>query len=241
MQESGNDTHDSSDTISNEIKSDTFKFYHIEEHELDTIIEPNTPDSLDLSVHQVFIDTTRSSRFYDDITNWEPHEFDIQGVDFYLNEIESKFGESFVDLNQFPREWIEIHKLGNRYVAHNPLDGIDARYLLTNKSINYYSIESDADVLRKIISLSDNKLIAELNTIVQKSDNQVLYLKIEKTNIPYLYMKQVSSSVDFDIDTFICLVTPLEHLDKFDLVVDHSPIFLPSLVRFDRINIDDYK
>ena len=36
----------------------------------DTIVERNTPSSLDLSKHQIFIDTTRNSIFYKNIKNW---------------------------------------------------------------------------------------------------------------------------------------------------------------------------
>ena len=114
--------------------------------------------------------------FYEEIYNWQPNKFDIEGVDYYLNELQSHFGVSKVELGNFPKSWISIHKLDDRYVAYNPLNGIDMRFILTDGSINTSQMESDADLISEIVSHSSTTLILKLNTIPQKRKSQIEFL-----------------------------------------------------------------
>ena len=40
---------------------------------LDTIIEKNSPKNLDLTKHQLYLDTSRSNKHYDWLQNWESY------------------------------------------------------------------------------------------------------------------------------------------------------------------------
>jgi hypothetical protein len=203
--------------------------------ETDTLIEKNHPEFLDFSKHQVFIDTSRDSRFYDEITNWTPSFSDSGGVDSYLSEIGEEFDLATLDLNEFPREWIAVHRLADDFVVHNPLNGIDLRIRMTDSSINNYAMESDAHGFHKIISFSEGELILELRTIKNYSENQVYFTRFTRTNIPHTYKVQFSSSLKFNDTDRISLFTPLKKIRNFDLVVDSSPQLIASFVRFDNI------
>ena len=50
----------------------------------------NNPKNLDLTKHQLFIDTTRNSDFYKAYFNWNPHKFDKQATEYYIKEISKK-------------------------------------------------------------------------------------------------------------------------------------------------------
>ncbi len=209
-----------------------YKENHVD---IDTILERNAPALLDLTKHQLFIDTTRSSTFYKEILDWKPNEFDDQAVQYYCNEISKTIDLRKVDLKQFPRDWILLHSINNQFVAYNPINGIDWRFRLTDNSVNEYSIEADADKISKVISLKPDELVLELRTIPKKSTAHVMYLRIKKTKIAYLYSLQKSYTLDFETTNEIKLITPLENLTKFDLVVNHSPVLINSRVRFDSI------
>ncbi len=203
---------------------------------IDTILERNAPESLDLTTHQLFIDTTRNSKYYHQILNWEPNEFDVQGAEYYFNEISKNFEISKVDLKDFPRNWISIHQLNNEFVAYNPTNGMDWRIRLTDSSVNHYAIEADVDIISKIASIKSGELILELRTIPQKRANQIAFLRIKKTTHPYLYSLQMSDTSDFEETSFVELITPLEHLTQFNLVVSDAPMLVHSVVKFDPIN-----
>lgn len=202
---------------------------------IDTVLERNSPDSLDLTMHQLFIDTTRNSKYFKQILDWKPNKFDKQETDYYFKEISKTFDSKKVDLKEFSGDWISIHSLNDEYVAYNPINGIDWRFTLTDSSINHYRIEADAEVISKVISLNQKELILELRTIPQKSKNQISYLRIKKTKVPYLYSIQNSEILDFDKTEYINLVTPLESLVEFNLVVSDAPQLVHSTVKFDKI------
>lgn len=201
----------------------------------DTILEQNSPVLLDLTIHQLFIDTTRNSKYFKQILDWRPNEFDKEGADYYFKEITKKFDSKKFDLKEYSGDWISIHSLDNEYVAYNPSNGIDRRYTLTDSSIVNYAIEADSDLISKVVSLDKIELILELRTIPQKSKNQISYLRIKKTKIPYLYSIQNSESLDFDNTEYINLVTRIEDLVKFNLVVSDAPQLVHSTVKFDKV------
>ena len=208
---------------------------------IDTIIEPNSPKKLDFSKHQLFVDTTRNSKYYEQILKWTSNKFDIGGVNYYLNQIKLTQKTSKIDLNDFPKKWTSIHLLNGKYVSYNPLNGIDWRLTLTDSSINYYAIESDADAFYKKIKHTDKELIIELRTCVEKNENQIEFLRIKKSNIQYLYSFQFSNSITFEETEYVSLITPIENIIEFDLVVDDAPDLLNSGIVFDkikRINIE---
>ena len=96
-------------------------------------------------------------------------------------------------------------------------------------------MEADADVISKVISLDQKELILELRSYTQKSKNQISYMRIKKTKVPYIFSIQNSDTLDFDKTKYINLVTPIENLDEFNLVVSDAPELVETPVKFDEI------
>lgn len=207
--------------------------------EIDTILEPNNPKTLDSTKHQLFLDTTRNSKYYAHIAQWKPHKFDTEATNYYYNQVANSKGAYKVDLGDFPSQWISIHSLNGNYVAYQPINGIDWRFTLTDSSVNHYRMEADADLIHQVLTLSDHELVLKLATIPQKQKKQEAFIRIAKTKKPYLYTLQWSETEHFKNLEYVTLITPLEHLTDFDLVVSVSPQLVASTVKFDAVKRED--
>ena len=201
---------------------------------LDTLLEFNSPQFLDLSSQQLFIDTSRNSRFYDEMDNWTPGEFDIKGTEYYLTEIGEEFDKQIINLKNFPSDWITVKKINNQYVIYSPNNGISGRYKITNHSINLYAIESDADAISSLEYLSDSSIQIKLNTISEKSESRNSIFSIQKTKIDFIYLLKWTYD-DYELTS---LVTPLEKIREFNMVVHHSQTLVYVPINFDKIDYD---
>ncbi|MEO1416845.1 MAG: hypothetical protein AAFW00_16285 [Bacteroidota bacterium] len=208
---------------------------------IDTILERNSPQWLDSSRHQLFIDTTRDSKYVREIAVWQPREIDRQAVDYYLGVISQAFDLQKVELKEFPRDWISIYVLDGQYVTYSPTNGKDYRFSLTDSSVNHYRMEADADAIAKVIILKPEELVLELRTIPQKISTQIGYLRIKKTPLPYLYSFETSESLDFGNSEYIKLITPVEYIAQFDLVVSDAPFLVSSVVTFDKVRRSEFE
>lgn len=206
---------------------------------IDTILERNNPSNLGSEKHQLFIDTTRNSRYYDQLISWKPNESDKGGVDYYMGQIGSKFNINHVDLKSFPKKWISIHKLNDTFYAYNPMNGIDWRMTLTDSSVNYYAIESDADAISELVSISDNELILKLRSSYDKNNFSQSYMRIKRSKFPHLYTLMYSTSLTFLAEEKVQLITPIEYLKYYDLIVSDAPTLVYSHVRFDQVQLMD--
>lgn len=185
----------------------------------DTILERNNPNSLDLSKHQIFIDTTRSSKFYENVKNWSESKWDKQSINSSLNEINKDFQPKHVDLKNFPTHFITLRKLNDQFVLYDRCDGIDPRFEIRDTAFIFYGpLESDAESITRIIALTDNSLEIELRTIEAKSSDQKSRLTIEKIN-KFVY-KLTYKNQTFDR---IKYMTTVDGVEKFDLVVNNCP------------------
>lgn len=199
----------------------------LEEAEEDTILERNDPNSLDLSKHQIFIDTTRNSEFYESVKNWSESKWDKQSIDSYLNTINKDFQPKKVDLNGFPSHFITLRKLNNQFVLYDRCDGIDPRFEIRDTAFIFYGpLESDAESISKMISLSDNSVELELRTFQAKSNDQKSRLKIDKID-DFIY-KLVYKNQTFDRVEYL---TTIDGIEKFDLVVNNCPT--RKMIEFD--------
>ena len=203
--------------------------------DIDTIIEYNNPKFLDFNRHQLFIDTTKNSKYYDEILNWKPNEFDKKAVKYYTEKINKENNFKHFKLGGIPRDWILIHSLNKSFVAYNPANSIDWRFRITNKSVNYYAIEADADVISKVIKLSKDEVVLELKTIEMKSPNLKRFLSIKKTQYPFIYSFGFSETGNFD-DSHYRLVTPLKNLKQFNLLVSDAKEHIHYNPKFDNLN-----
>lgn len=204
----------------------------------DTILEKNNPKNLDLNKHQLFIDTTRTSSFYKAYFKWKPHEFDIQAIEYYSKEISKKHKPKNISIGDFPSAWITLKMLNNEFVLYDACDGISTRYLIGKKLISSYNIEADTDLIHKLKKVNDTEIEIEFRTIPQKSKSERGLFSIKKTNHDYVY----TLTIDYGEWQSKSLVTPLKHVDKFDLVVNHCvKTKRLEYQGFDKINFNQYE
>ena len=185
----------------------------------DTVLEKNHPDSLDLTRHQLFIDTTRSSVFYNRIEKWAASRFDSRAIIATLNDINSDFKPSSVDIKDFPTHFVTLHRLNNELVLYDRCDGISRRFELCDTAFFIYGpLESEAESIAKLVHLSDDKLQLELQMHPAKTGTRRAFLTIERCSNSTYRLKHGNETFSWTED----LTTP-DHIREFDLVVNHCP------------------
>ena len=199
----------------------------LEKAEIDTILERNNPNSLDLTKHQIFIDTTRSSEFFERMKNWEQSKWDKRTIESYLNEINKGFQPEQINLREFPSHFITLRKLNDGFVLYDRCDGIDPRFEIRDTAFIFYGpLESDAESISKMTSLTNSSIELELRTFQAKSSDQKSRLKIEKID-DFIY-KMTYTNQTFDRVEYL---TTVDDIEKFDLVVNNCPTM--KMMEFD--------
>ena len=188
--------------------------------DLDTILEKNNPKNLDLSKHQLYIDTTRNSEIYNKLSNWKLNRNDNDAISYYEKEISKKYKPIKIDLKDFPRHWISLKKLNNEFVIYVPCDGQTPSYSINETSVVFvHQLEGDADLISKVKILGENEISLELRTIPQKTESEKAKLTIKPTEFKNVYELTYS----FDNIVNKQFVTPREKISEFDIIVNHCP------------------
>lgn len=179
-------------------------------------MERNNPKYLDLNNHQLFIDTTGNSEFYQKYLNWKPHKLDNDAVSYHINEISKKHKPKKIDIGNFPKQWISLKKINNEFVVYDPCDGNTTSIEITDNSvIFYYQLEPDADVIYALKNLTENLLELELRTVPQKTKSEKTKLAIKPTELENVFLLTYSFGNWY--------VTPKEKVSEFELIVNHCP------------------
>ena len=184
--------------------------------DLDTILEKNNPKNLDFSKHQLFIDTTRNSEFFEKLINWKPNRIDNDAILFYEKEIGKKHKPIKVDLNGFPRYWISLKKLNNEFVIYKPCDGNTTAFEINESSVIFFhQLEADIDLISELRKITEKEILLELRTIPQKTETEKTELSIKPTRFENVYLLTYSFGEWY--------ITPTEKVSKFDMIVNHCP------------------
>jgi hypothetical protein len=184
--------------------------------DLDTILEKNNPKNLDLSKHQMFIDTTRNSENFEKLANWKPNRLDNDAIAYHEKEIAKKHKQIKIDLKQFPKHWISLKKLNNEFVIYEPCDGNTTAFEINESSVLFfYQLESDADLISELRKITENEIELELRTVTQKAETEKTQLTIKPTEFENVYLLTYSFGEWY--------VTPKERVSEFDIVVNHCP------------------
>jgi len=184
--------------------------------DLDSILERTDPRTLDLNKHQLFIDTTRNSEFYQKYSERKLNKHENRIVEQYFNEISKKYKPKKIDIGKFSKQWVSLKKLNNKFVIYDPCDGNTLSYEITeNAVIFYHQLESDLDVIFNLDKLSCNSIELELRTTQEKIKSEKPTLSIKPTGLENVYLLTYNMEKQF--------VTPREKVSKFDLVVNHCP------------------
>jgi len=196
--------------------------------DLDTILEKNNPKNLDLSKHQLFIDTTRNSETFKRLINWKPNRMDNDAISYQEKEIAKKHKPIKIDLKEFPRHWISLKKLNNEFVVYEPCDGNTTAFEINESSVLFfYQLEPDVDLMYDLRKMTKNEISLELRTVPQKAKTEKTELTIKPTEFENVYLLTYSFGKWY--------VTPTEKVSEFDIVVNHCPkMKRMEFTRFDK-------
>lgn len=186
--------------------------------QLDTFPERNNPATLDLSQHQLFIDTTRNSIFYKSLEDWQPHPYDERGVKAYLEFLTKKHEPQKVEWKNFPTAFVQIHQQGGEFILYDRCDGIDPRYELKDSSVLFYGpLESEVALIKELLSYEEKGIKLEL--YVPRKTVEVAMLEIRATNWENIYQLHYQDTY-FNRQQYII---PVAAISDFDLMVNHCP------------------
>ena len=167
-------------------------------NELDTILERNDYKKLDLTRHQLFIDTTKIHEFYKSVSEWN------NGLNLTNRKLK---------LADIPTKFITLRKLDDNFVLYDRCDGSDPRFVILDSTfIIYGPLEKSVEAIEEI-SFTEQKI-----ELKGKSENTKI--TIEKTDSINVYeIKFENHWLDW-----IEYATPASKINNFELVVNHCPV-----------------
>ena len=157
---------------------------------IDTIIEKNTPDSIDFSKHQLFIDTTRSCNYYQRTKNWNPFFNPYPEVIDYINDLIIKGNNpTRITLGTIQRVWLTLRKFNEEFILYERCDGFDPTYVISDTTfIIYGPFEFDANIITKLVNLRDNEINLELGTVDLNRQYKHAKLSINRSEYKNVYL-----------------------------------------------------
>ena len=203
--------------------------------EIDTIIEKNNPNSLDLSKHQLFIDTTRTYVYYERTEKWNPlvNTELISITNEYLKDLYKDPQINKFNFQNFPRLWLSLKKYKGEFILYDRCDGAETSYGLNDSIFYIFGVhEPDLRKIMKVNVLNETELEIELERFTIEQDTDPLIVKIQMTERKYIY-KLIMNLNDF---TSVVFVTPNNYIRNFDVLVNHCPI--NKVIEFDE-KLDD--
>ncbi|MBF04510.1 MAG: hypothetical protein CMP76_14590 [Flavobacterium sp.] len=187
--------------------------------EIDTVLEKNDPKRLDLSKQQLFIDTTRTSQFYQSYLDWNPN---LQQEDFsdVLNLITKKYPLQKQKISNFPRKWITIEKLNGEFLIYRPCNGNTESFVITDEALYFFhQLEPEVALLHQVITSNDTTFNATLHTLSENNTVISFDFSIQPSATKDVYQLKYSH------DTIVeeRYVIPMDKVTHFNLVVNHCP------------------
>lgn len=187
---------------------------------LDTILEKNTPQALDMTRHQLFIDTSRGSY--------------KQKVALEESTLKTAINNLLADLNKvahstsirlptsFPSHFTCLHQLkkDGTFVLYDRCDGSDPIYIIAdNHLLKLGPLDLSVYTINKVITVHNDKLHLKLNTINRyiddKSISKVVDFKISHTDNPYIF--------EMELNNRLIHLVSIKDTDQFDIIVNHCP------------------
>lgn len=180
----------------------------------DTIIERTNPTALDMSREQLFIDTSRTSSYYQQLAHWlkKPFLYDS----WMLEQAASKKAQGCTAHTtglKFPRTWLTLHWYNGKFLLYEPCDGIDA-------DARYHFTDSLLFVLRGVDSealpICSYRRTKHKEVVAMFDGGTEVY--ITPTTTPNVYLMTADGLIS--ISAFVC---PVEKYKHFELLVHHCP------------------
>ena len=197
---------------------------------VDTFLEANDPQWLNLAQNQLFLDTTRNSDFFQYLQKWNPRIYHLRTIEAYRKKLEKGYAPSRVKLPRFPKAFLQLREAHGQFVLYDRCHGMDPRYFLEeNLFITYDTTGVSPKVIEGIGAHSRDQLELILWEDPWGAGAHTSTVSIEKTLQPHVYELTYRNQGSVRKEW----VTPKEHLNKFDLLVNHCPeIRVPEYAGF---------
>lgn len=210
---------------------------------IDTIVEPNTIDHLDRSVHQLFIDTTKGkSKFYQELKNWKAPNDKVfaSQANYVLQHKRARVHpfkiEDFVE--GYPREYVRLRSFKGEHYLYDRSNGSDTRYILTDSTfIIYGPLESTLGILGYLDITENQKFAFVMNTAQTVEDDKRDRILIRKVSEDGSLFEISHSRGDKQIEKV--LATPIDKAHKFPMIVNYSPEMMMPELMWDLLETND--
>lgn len=176
----------------------------------DSIPEKNSPKFLDFSKQQLFIDTSKNSQFYKEITNWNDFDYYAKSLEYERHKF------SKLKLRKFPKVWVEIQKYKDEFIIYNPCDGNVPRFEISD-SLIFILGTHEAEYLSVISKVKENN--SELIIKTRGIEKEISNFKIQKTKFKDIYMLTCNNWGNENKT----LVIPLDKISNFKMMVNNNP------------------
>ena len=182
----------------------------------DTILEKNNPKYLDLTKHQLFIDTTRNSIFYKNITQWKPDEMYAKLINSEIEELIRIQKNNKVSIKSFPKKWINLRKYKGEYIIYKPCDGKTFSIEISESNVIFCGIEPSVDIITKLNKQTKDELVMEMKTLERSKikNSKLSIFKTKFKNVYELIYSTENSSRKY-------YVTPINKIAEYDMIVNN--------------------
>lgn len=191
---------------------------------IDTVLEPNHPDSLDMNVHQLYLDTSSNitGGYY---FTAEPYWVNIHDLWEDLDTLHQQLGMTDVklhlDLSGFPVEYVQLRKYKGQYVTYDRCNGSDVALFLTDSVLYYKGVHEifPYSIIGEISKTQDQRVLQIREWYNPGNPSKIDTVTIQRVS-PSVYIVQFGMN---DEATKPQNFTPIEHFSDFDRVINHCP------------------
>ncbi len=187
--------------------------------------------------HAIFIDTTRDSKYYDRLTDFEFGTFDLQSYEGNYKYFKGQNPKAYKKVNstEIPKNWIPVYLYKNHYYLYAPSDWGSARKRIINDSaFVYWYMDGPMPIpLTSVRKLEKDKYIIEMTDFFNK-----------EPTIRKLTIHQIEPKTGLSIFEFVDepkkykyqLYVPIESAKQFDMIVNYCDKQKQSEFNFDQID-----
>ena len=187
--------------------------------------------------HAIYIDTTRQSKFYNRLTDFEFDKSDLQLYQGNYQYVKGKLPNSFkpgkVDV---PEHWIPVFHYKSNYYLYAPADwGNAGRRLINDSAFVYWYMDGPSPVpISNFKKLSENQYVLEIEPFNSSEKKQQLkiYTIDSETQLSVFEFSDEPEQHRYQ------LYIPKENAKYFDMIVNYCDNQKQLEFKFDRIEFD---
>lgn len=188
---------------------------------LDSLVEANDPQRLDLSQNQLFLDTTHSSTFFHQLQSWSPRIYHMEAIAGYQKRLKQKYSPPPLRWSKFPTDFVRLRRSGSTFVLYKPCKGITSRYAIQDGLfLPYTSSGVMPKAIGRIKKIQSRGVILTLWEDIWDDNSHSSTLTILQSPESFVYELTYENEGSIQKEW----ITPKAHIDEFDLIVNHCPV-----------------